>query len=206
MPSAKEKELKPWDRRPWPANGDDSIRLTYESVGRTLSAWESHESALSLLFANFVGSRETRAAKRAYCAVRTFEGRAEMLKAASKAYFETYPDKPLYAKFSEIYKQAKEYASRRNDIAHGVVGHFYSQPFPMYAIESSSYALYPSYANFKDRDINEVPAYCYTSVELDYFYEQFFKLIEPVRFICGTLQQKETERSLMKKLRQQDHK
>ena len=50
---------------------------------------------------------ETDIARRAYCAVRTFEGRAEMLRAASEAYFFTHPDSGLQERFKAVIKEAK---------------------------------------------------------------------------------------------------
>ena len=82
---------KPFDRRPWPTIGDRELDITYAAVGRALSSWERFEGILSLLFSAFVVNMEREGARRAYSAVRTFEGRAEMLKAASEAYFMNSP-------------------------------------------------------------------------------------------------------------------
>ena len=83
--SKKEKAiLKDWDRRPWPKEGDKDIATLYASIGRALSQWERFDGTLSLLFATMVAGEGTLAARRAYSAVRTFEGRMEMLRAASE--------------------------------------------------------------------------------------------------------------------------
>jgi hypothetical protein len=74
--------LKPADRRPWPEVGDKSIEETYAAVGRALSNWERYEWVLSHLFSVIVSDTESEAARRAYGAVRTFEGRIDMLEAA----------------------------------------------------------------------------------------------------------------------------
>lgn len=80
-------ELKPWDRRPWPLFGDADMNELYAAVGRALSQWERYEGHLALLFSAFVTGMETDIARRAYCAVRTFEGRTDMLRAAAEAFF-----------------------------------------------------------------------------------------------------------------------
>jgi hypothetical protein len=86
------KELDPWDRRPWPSRGDLSQNHLYASIGRALSESERAEASLTFVFSSFTLSPESKIVRRAYSAVRTFEGRAEMLRAASEAYFSTHPD------------------------------------------------------------------------------------------------------------------
>jgi hypothetical protein len=178
----KAKELKPWDRRPWPISGDTNQNELYAAVGRALSEWERYESVLAFLFANLIGAPVMLAARRAYSAVRTFEGRADMLRAASEAYF--YGDPTATDRFQPDFKtilsHATSFASRRNDVAHGVVDHYRPKPpapAPLPAPEE--YALFPAYATFKDRDPESVPSYCYTSDELEYFRLEFFKLRKP---------------------------
>jgi hypothetical protein len=189
--SGKPKELKPWDRRPWPDKGTKSLRNMYAAVGRTLSQWERHEFALSRLFTALVTSRDSLPAARAYCAVRTFEGRADMLRAASAAYFLLWPEQDLQKQFKIILSHAASFSPRRNDIAHGVVDYHEKLPYPTTNLrkprKTQTYALYPSYANFKDRAVTGVPEYCYTEVELDYFYGEFLKLVEPAFTLAGFL-------------------
>jgi hypothetical protein len=207
----KPKELNPWDRRPWPTSGTKSLSKLYASVGQTLSQWERYEDVLSRIFSALVTDGHTIPSQRAYTAVRTFEGRSEMLKAASAAYFTMWPNDKLQAEFKNILKDAKNYAPRRNEIAHGTVDHF--EPWPIIRPHRSgyrpkaSYALYPSYANFKDRDITGVPSYCYTSPELDYFYRQFYNLMQPAIFISTKIVvHRRKQESLLDKSLLQDHK
>lgn len=174
----KEKKVQPFDRRPWPKAGDPEIDITYAAVGRFLSSWERYEGILSLLFSAFVVNMEREGARRAYSAVRTFEGRITMLSAASEAYFHEIPNEAWLNSFKAIYKDAKGFSPRRNDVAHGVVQYFNIAPETEFRIPGGGFALFPSYANFKDRNLGNEPDYCYTSVELNYFKEQFEKLQE----------------------------
>jgi hypothetical protein len=122
------REPKPspaWDRLPWAANGDSPIDTIYKLVGECLSEWEQLESELAKLFSCLVSNFESLAAERAYCAVRTFEARAEMLKAASEAYFAEHPNEGFQKSFVTILKHAKNFAPRRNEIAHGIVKRYY---------------------------------------------------------------------------------
>jgi hypothetical protein len=119
---SKPKEPQPWDPRSWPKQGDKILSTTYAAAGRALSQWERYEGVLSLVFSTFVAGSETQTAKRAYVAVRTFEARANMLRASSMAYFAEKPsDQHLQEPFKTILRDATCFGPRRNEIAHGVV-------------------------------------------------------------------------------------
>jgi hypothetical protein len=180
---AKPKEPQPWERRSWPKQGDKILSKTYAAAGRALSQWERYEGVLSLVFSTFVAGTETQAAKRAYVAVRTFEARADMLRAASLAYFAEKPsDQHLQEPFKTILRDATCFGPRRNEIAHGVVDFYFREnvkcpvPLPEKLPEEAEYALYPSFASFKERSLTNAPTYCYTSLELNYFSGQFIRL------------------------------
>jgi hypothetical protein len=170
------KELQPWDRRPWPVKGDADINRTYAAVGLFLSQWERYEGNLSILFSAFVSRSQNKAARRAYVSVRTFEGRADMLRAASSAYFDEHPDEKLQEAFKTVLKEATCFSPRRNDVAHGVVEPYIPANYDWVSALDHTHGLYPSYASFKDRDLADAPTYCYTSKELDYFVGQFMRL------------------------------
>lgn len=183
-----DKQLKAWDRRPWPTSGDSDEEKLYAAVGRALSAWERCEAQLAFLFAQFLSTPLLHAPIRAYCAVRTFEGRADMLRAASKQYFWGFgipKDHDFVVRFKVILSSAIEFSKRRNDIAHGVVDHYHPQPTAetVVWVTRHGYALFPAYGSLKDRDHVGIPAYCYTSAELDYFREQFTGLHDPARIL-----------------------
>ena len=106
----KEMEIKPWDRRPWPLRGDADDRTVYQHVGQFLSFWERYEATLAYLFASFFGPLPlSDPARRSYFSVRTFEGRAEMLRAASSTYFDARKSPELQKRFDELLK-ARSYS------------------------------------------------------------------------------------------------
>jgi hypothetical protein len=158
-----------------------------------LSQWERYEAHLSLLFSAFVSGTGSAIATRAYCAVRTFEGRAEMLRAASDAYFKIWPSDEMLAQFKRVLSEATCYSPRRNDIAHGAVDLWYhtaprsiDHPPPILG----KWALYPSRVNFRDTEVLQyinVATYCYSSKELDYFYEKFNEITHTPSALIGTL-------------------
>ena len=188
--SSKPQQPRPWDRRPWPESGDGHQDITYAAVGRALSEWERYESVLGFLFGNLVlpGAPVLLAATRSYSAVRTFEGRAEMLRAASEAFFFYYGTEmadTLQDKFKDVLRNAVQFSQRRNDIAHGVVDHYRPPPPTVPPMSSpDEYALFPAYATFKERDPQNVPTYCYASAELDYYRTQFYSLRRPAFSLC----------------------
>jgi hypothetical protein len=175
------KERKPWDRLPWSKQGDVDQDLLYTSVGRALSEWERYDTGLAFLFAAFVSPTDPSIGRRAYSAVRTFEGRLEMLRAASEAHFTLHPNAEFLAQFKAILRDASVYSQRRNDIAHGTVDHYQLEPpAPLQLPAPDAYGLFPSFASFRERDIYDVPNYCYTSPELEYFRRWFLILRRPV--------------------------
>jgi hypothetical protein len=183
----KPKTLQPWDRRPWPLKGDPDMDVLYASVGRTLSQWERYEGVLSLLFSAFVSGSESQAAKRAYVSVRTSEGRAEMLRAASEAYFSDHPDSGQLDPFKSVLRHITCFSQRRNDIAHGVLEYYLRQGPEGGAIipDERSYAIYPSYASFRERNLSNFPTYCMTSVELNYFHGHFSVIADEAAGVAG---------------------
>lgn len=160
-------ELKAWDRRPWPDLGDPDPQITFAAVGEALSHWEHLEGLIASLFASFVSDHgDNLPAKRAYVAVRTFEGRMEMLRASAEAFFSAFPDEGLQDTYQKFLKSVKEFAPRRNDIAHGVVAEFYRNIDNGLVYVPGYFALYPTIASFKQRSIDGIPAYCMGSAEI----------------------------------------
>jgi hypothetical protein len=170
----KEPEPKAWDRRPWPDSGDPDPQITFAAVGEALSHWEHLEGVVASLFASFVSDHgDNVPAKRAYVAVRTFEGRAEMLRASAEAFFAAFPDKDVQDTYEKFLRSIKEFSPRRNDIAHGVVAEFHRKIVSDLVYVPNYFALYPTIASFKQRSIDGIPSYCTGSAEIIYFSNKF---------------------------------
>jgi hypothetical protein len=181
------KEIKPWERRPWPEGGDENKDALYRSVGEALSSWERFEGIMSLLFSAFVGVYDTKAAQRAYASIRTFEGRAEMMRAATEAYFSSYKNDELLQLWKNILSRCTNFSKRRNEIAHGVVDFYYLTPKKEVIVRQIDYALYPSFSSFKDRDLSNEPEYCMTSKEILYFSTEFEQLNDDASLLYGKM-------------------
>ena len=199
---SKPPELRPWDRRPWPPSGDANQETLYAAVGRALSEWERYDAVLSFLFSAFATPADPAIGRRAFSAVRTLEGRIEMLRAASEAYFSAYPNEQFLTAWKEILSSATQFSARRNDIAHGAVDYYQPEPpTPREIPAPERYALFPSFATFRERDMDNAPRYCYTSIQLEYFRQQFFLLRLPAAELSSALMRAARKRASFGKLR-----
>jgi hypothetical protein len=125
-----------------------------------------------------------------------------MLRAASETYFWVHPNDGLQTEFKMILRAATSFVPRRNEIAHGAVDHYQPEPPEAPLIPApDSYALFPSNATFKERNIEGDPTYCYTSAELEYFRQEFFRLRKPASRLFAELVRTEQRRASRGKFR-----
>lgn len=179
-PPATSPQPKAWDIPPLPKRGDRHRDDTFVGVGRALSQWEHFEGEIGLIYGVLVRSfRETSPAIRAYGSVAAFSTRIEMINEASKAFF-LHVIPSIEKEIKHLLDDAKQFATRRNEIAHGIVQPYYSK-----GSTQSGYVLGPSrFATRKQKlsrdggwgDIEVV--YAYTSRELDDFSTHFGTLTE----------------------------
>jgi hypothetical protein len=175
------KAPKPWDAPPRPINGDADNNVTFASVGRALSCWEYFEGYLGLIYGLCVGAPvDTYPAMRAYGVISAFSNRLDLIRAAAESYY-FHAKKSMPDELSSILDDSKNFSTRRNEIAHGIV-----QPYHV-GLSPSGFALGPSrYSTRKLKlqklEANPVPSlvsmYAYTSVEIDYFASQFTALAD----------------------------
>jgi hypothetical protein len=170
---------EPWDRRPLPSAGDASVTETYAAVGEALTEWGKFECDLALLFCAFVSAAGAyRAADRAYTAVRTFEGRLEMLRAAAEVHFSTAKYQTIKRHFNRVTgTDWRKYAERRNEIAHGIVQPYSSalshHVITKHQIAGRGYCLFPPYNEFRKTTLDREPVYAYSSIEIRHYAAQF---------------------------------
>jgi hypothetical protein len=163
----------PWQRLREPEHGDKDAMTTYAAVGMALSSWEQLESGLAHLFTMFVGQDAFNAwpAQLAYSTIASFRGRAEMLKATSEPYFQfNQYAKPFETDFKKLYKEAIQFAPRRNEIAHGQVLRI--------TINNRSSGCFLTPAEYANRKANtpSLWKYAYTSVEIGHYQNHFHRL------------------------------
>jgi hypothetical protein len=173
----------PWDRPPIPDRGDPVDNHLYLAMGQALSAWEEYEIDLSWLYAALADlPLHSTVAYQSYVdKADNFKQRAIKLEKAAEQYFRRNPSQTDEAEFAEILRSARGWATRRNDIAHGVV-----RPMPkIYDTTSGGdfeswlrgqdeYLLYPpDYAAKKFDDKTGAPAYALGVAELHWFAGMF---------------------------------
>lgn len=173
-----------WDMPAFPLAGDTHDTDTFTAIGRALSQWEYLEAYLGLTYGHFVGSdTPTSPAMRAYGAVSAFSTRYDMVKVATEAYFLQTPHE-IHSTFIKIIDEAKEFSTRRNEIAHGIVQPYsYDQRILGYALGPSRHATrkHKLYLEIDFNSSNPIgyiseQMYAYTSIDIDYFRMQFERL------------------------------
>jgi hypothetical protein len=172
--------LKPWEDRPHPKQGDKRASTTYEAVGRALTQWEYLETKLAELFSRLVGGEwpsvddtPYHPADRAYGSVLGSAARLTMIEEAAKAHFQWYPNPALEKRLKELIgTECRNFASKRNNIAHGIVDSRFSDPPKL----KLGYWLVPSYYATRKHPLKGPSAYAYTSTEINYFLQEFDRL------------------------------
>jgi hypothetical protein len=164
-----------WDRPPFPQQGDADKKEIWTAVGAAISAWGEYEAALGRLFTIFIaGEFPSPQAKRAFGGIRSFEGRRDLLRGSSEAFFH-------YRKgtsgeqvcFKTILTDASRAVERRNDLAHGIAMAF----TPEGQLEPDGFCLMPSYYDSLKRDPNDIAEFAYRSASINTFACGFENLI-----------------------------
>ena len=183
----------PWEQAQIPRGGDATEDAVFVSIGRALSQWEYFEMWFAQIFSVCVSDNQGidsgLPAQRAYGAIMTYRGRADMVKAAFAAFmnnklrYEPETDKALAKQisdeFSALVNRSNKYSPRRNEIAHGFV-----QEWIDGCGDSCGFALFPtSYSTNKNSlaapDEAQYqrrlpwPDYIYSSAEIGAYGEQF---------------------------------
>jgi hypothetical protein len=173
----------PWDIPPWPDRGDDEPDQLYRAVGKALTSWELIEEVMARLFGLFTSTThqypQTAPAIRAYGSVMSFNGRAEMVVEAGRCFFHGYRDDrtcPFESHFEPFVKECKGWSGRRNDLAHGRVGHV-----------PNGYFLFPGLYNTRKQPLGEDPKYCYNSGQITKFSDGFEDLYDRLSEYAGSV-------------------
>jgi hypothetical protein len=198
----KPKQKKPKQPDPpwkvlWPEDrgatkGDSDRDTLLAAVGFALSTWEMLEEELAQLFAALIGAKWGGPAVRAYGSVNNFYGRAEMLAAAAEAFFYEAtigrikiagPDRLIaesQPQVQDLMKHCREFAGRRNEIAHG---RYHRHP-------DLGYFLRPAFYNSKKFNFEEhiFGSYSYTSVEINTYRDHFSVLIQWARDVRSAVE------------------
>jgi hypothetical protein len=167
---------EPWGIPPFPQHGDPSPEITWAAVGRALSDWEERvELHFARLYARILSIPPAEAIFRpAYKDAPNFSDRASIIERAAEHDSILRPDQDQESMFKNAMSLARNLAKRRNDIAHGVVRfHWQIDKSSLEAVEINEYMLTPATYRAKMFDAATRPAYLFSSIEINYFAEQF---------------------------------
>lgn len=89
-----------------------------------------------------------------------------MIEEAAKAHFQWYPNPALEKRLKDLIgTECRNFASKRNNIAHGIVDLRFSDPPKL----KLGHWLVPSLYATKKHPLKGPSAYAYTSTEINYF-------------------------------------
>ena len=177
--------MNPWDIPPFPAHGDSSPELTFAAVGRAMTEWEELELYLARLYAKFLGIPPIKAiAIPEYRDVANFHSRAATIQKAATTYFVSHPNQDREGEFEKVLEDIRQLASRRNDIAHGVVKLWWNhkETFSQ-AVDRNEYMLVPSTYSDKKFGNDREPSYLFRSIGTKQFaghFNQYRKQLEVI--------------------------
>jgi hypothetical protein len=169
-----------WDIPPLPPHGDPSEGVTYAAVGKAMTRWEGIEVEFAHLYSLLTGGDRFDLIKnREYGIPLNFRDRLKGLRGAASSYFLGEPDQRLEGEFCDMTKMAEKLSDRRNDIAHGI-----ARPFQWILGQQASaepgklpplqWCVVPPHFKAAKYDHERLPKYVLTSVEIDWFSEQFY--------------------------------
>jgi len=167
--------MNPWDIPPFPEHGDPSADLTFAAVGRAMSEWEELELYLARLYGKFLGIPPVKAiALPEYRDVANFHTRSKVIENAATKYFVSHPNQEREGEFEHVLDDIRQLASRRNDIAHGVVKLWWNheETFSQ-AVDRNEYMLIPSIYSDKKFGDDREPKYLFRSIEIKQFADHF---------------------------------
>ncbi|MET0528535.1 MAG: hypothetical protein ABW003_09360 [Microvirga sp.] len=160
-------ELSP----PIPACGDDDPDVVFRGVGKVMTGWETIEFELSRLYSVFAGDPDGEA-MREYGENTIARLRLDALSRKADEFFIRKPSQEREGKFASIICQLRFFASRRNEVAHGIVFDVqkikaFTEHFHRSVRGKPQYALIAPYHQLKQHAPDGLPAYAYTSLILE---------------------------------------
>jgi hypothetical protein len=155
----------PWDAPPLPKRGDEDQVVTHAGVGRVLSQWEMIEVRLGHIYAWLMNRPDEIEAVREYGeGKRIFEERIKGLCQIANVYFRWNPHQDTEGELHALICITRRYSRRRNDIAHCVVRPFEWAASPNGRVQ---FGAFPPLYGGKKFDPQNMPAFIYTSVEMN---------------------------------------
>ncbi|TIX44533.1 MAG: hypothetical protein E5W81_13070 [Mesorhizobium sp.] len=174
----------PWDPYPFPLFADQSDSVLYEAIGRTLDRWEWVEFELARMYSLFVGDPEW-SKMQEYGSGNIFRDRLSVLSQAAANWFRKHPCQSAEGEYNSLVIQAKGFADRRNEVAHGMVMDvkdflFWKDKLKLAAPNVPQILLVPPYYLLRKHDNLGLPGFGYSSVELQALMMRLFRLTDAI--------------------------
>jgi len=155
---------------PLPDHGEDSPDPLFFGVGKVMSGWEMIEFELSRLYSVFAGDPDG-AAMRDYGKHTVAHFRLSNLSEMADRYFIKRPCQGCEGKLLSILAKLRNFASRRNEVAHGIVFDVqkivaFTENFVPAARGRPQFLLIAPFYQLKQHAPDGLPAYGYTSQTL----------------------------------------
>jgi hypothetical protein len=153
------------------------------------------EMELAGLFDIFIGTNlDSHASHRAYGSVTIWTVRHDMLKATADAYFLEFDNPPLLTRVSQAIKLVNSFASRRNDIAHGIVttyDDFMRVSHPLGGF--NGWLLFPAYTSTKAmKEPLRSPKYAFNAKIINDFGAKFRSIKPTISDLIHEIRKRET--------------
>lgn len=178
----------PFARFPVPSEGDRDPDATYAAVGRALTHWELLEGHFATLYNNVV--RPAHLARPAQWTFGAPSAVKPTLPQGADVFLVSFPqnnDGSLEEEVGRILDLYTIAASRRNDIAHGIVAPHIPDRI-LSGNDHRGYFLGPNFTSPKHCDEQLQPEYLYSSKEISEYTKRFDQLGSQIRDLCGRLE------------------
>jgi len=171
----------PWDRPPIPHRGDEHENSVFANVGCVRARWEAVEFELSRLHTWFGGKLDDQALMAEYGKGPIFRERAKNLERRAEKHFIAHPNQRREGEFRNLLSDCRNYAERRNDIAHGMVFRidritWFREQLKPKLLKREHYALVPPLYAIRYATQKGYPAFAYTSKEMIRIGQRLVKL------------------------------
>ena len=161
------------------ATDKDTLHL---ARGNALNEWEMTENNLARLFCSILRAREFAICSKAYGAIAASKVRSDMIESAMEAHFLIWPSEPLAEKFKALNNKVGQFAGRRNEIAHSIIGD-YRGPNGRRKAETY-YLIPPPYMTGKRKltrvksrsSFHSTAGFAYNADDVDFYAREFLYL------------------------------
>lgn len=152
----------PFKPAPFAPKGNEVAEDLHSAVGSALNIWEHAEGSFAHLFGTIIRpTRNSFVARRAYGAIITARARRDMLVAVAEVFFRNFPNEAAEETMRVLLKHYQDAASRRNELAHGIVGGDRDENSNFLG-----YFIVPSTWNTNKRKMNSEFSYRYSTKEI----------------------------------------